>query len=239
MGPRCASWLPVLFTLMACSTSTRRSDLDAGRDARVNDAAVDAARDAETDAAMDAVVDATIDAGVDATAPADAAFDGNDDQAIRADRMYAFFECPIRLVRGPVTLRRNYHYDCTRSADCTERPNGVCFADVREGELYDSHCRYLGCVSDSDCAENEDCECGWAWSGFRRCIEVECHDDNDCEPGQQCLSWPECYDDVRGKSCTTADDLCRTNQDCRDMDAGDICVDTGPRRNCAPGSCPE
>lgn len=215
---RCTKWIAVLSVLVACSTSTRRRELDA---------ALDAGPDAR-------VTDAASDARIDAGAPADAALDGNDDQPIRPDRMYVYLECPIRLAPANVPLRSGYNYPCLRSADCTEQPNGVCFADVRMGELYDSHCGYLRCVGDSDCATNEACECTWGWSGFRRCIAVECHTDSDCVPGQQCLSWPLCYDDVLGKSCTTADDLCRENQDCQDMGAGDICIDTGPRRTAAP-----
>jgi len=96
---------------------------------------------------------------------------------------------------------------CKFDADCTEHPYGWCTV----GQTNDTYCNY-GCVSDSDCADNQLCDCA---EPVGHCVAADCTSDADCASGFLCRA----YDPSGGcqhttYSCQTPADSCATDADC-------------------------
>jgi len=96
---------------------------------------------------------------------------------------------------------------CKFDADCVEHPYGWCTI----GQTNDTYCNY-GCVSDSDCAANQLCQCA---EPVGRCVPADCTSDADCASGFLCRA----YDSSGGCelihfTCQTPADSCSTDADC-------------------------
>lgn len=112
---------------------------------------------------------------------------------------------------------------CAEDADCTDRPHGRCVQPPLGGGIAFCACRY-GCANDSDCGDGEVCICAGVVDGSSRCVPAGCSTGDDCESGECGISaaYDGCDFTVR-TACRTADDMCRTDEFCRDMAAGDSC----------------
>jgi len=96
---------------------------------------------------------------------------------------------------------------CKFDADCVEHPYGWCTV----GQSNETYCNY-GCVSDSDCADDQLCDCA---EPVGRCVPAGCTSDADCANGFLCRA----YDASGGCeqihfTCQTAADSCSTDADC-------------------------
>ncbi len=112
---------------------------------------------------------------------------------------------------------------CAEDADCTDRPHGRCVQPPLGGGIAFCACRY-GCANDSDCGPDEVCICPGVVDGSSRCVPAGCSTGDDCESGECGISatFDGCDYDVR-TACRTADDMCRSDDACRDMAQGEAC----------------
>ena len=95
---------------------------------------------------------------------------------------------------------------CMSSANCTSVMHGVC---VGQGSGF---CKCVGaCLSDSDCATGQICQCG-ATSGV--CVSAKCTSDSDCGAGLLCATVPSADGSSSFFACQTPQDQCLTNSDC-------------------------
>lgn len=208
--------LVVGVVMGGCASSTRLDARDVGRDSA-----------GSIDAAVDASDGGTVN-------PVDAS-----DTRILADRVYALEGCPRVLLRADLEFPPLSEYVvCTRSADCTQAPHGVCRGEQRFGDLTFSQCRYDGCETDTDCSGGETCMC--LGSGSRECVRTDCREDSDCPTGRQCLRTEECDRGVRGAFlCTTDEDECHSSADCVDAGYSSLCYFKDNHRVCEQMSCTE
>lgn len=112
---------------------------------------------------------------------------------------------------------------CLTDDDCTDRPHGQCVQIPVGGGFPFCGCRY-GCTGDSDCNDGEVCICAGVVDGSSRCVPAGCSTGDDCGSGECGVStaYDGCDYTVR-TACRTPDDVCRTDEDCRDDGAGDSC----------------
>jgi hypothetical protein len=107
--------------------------------------------------------------------------------------------------------------ECSAHSDCTEGRNGRCTTHRFQ------ECTYDACLDDSDCGENELCECeGGAVSDNNVCLEGNCRVDADC-PGSYCSpSFGDCgnYSGIQTYYCRTPEDSCLNDSDCTDEPEG-------------------
>ncbi len=144
--------------------------------------------------------------------------------------------CAISVPRATVLPPSQFpEYDqCTRDADCTEKPFGYCSGPNTSGGVIPSNTCAYGCEKDADCATGTLCACG---SLTGTCITASCRTDGDCEAGFLCASYladPGC--DFPAYACQAANDTCVTDSDCA---PGKQCtVANGPNgRSCQLASC--
>jgi len=128
---------------------------------------------------------------------------------------------------------------CTYDTDCTAKPHGWCQPNI---QIAGSSCNY-GCVQDTDCGENQLCECG---EPVGRCVRAECTSAADCASGFLCKG----YDASQGcgsivYACQSSTDACGSDRDCNpNMQTGGVltgkqCV-LGAASigfQCVPGGC--
>lgn len=112
---------------------------------------------------------------------------------------------------------------CAEDADCTDGPHGRCVQPPLGGGIAFCACRY-GCATDSDCGEDEVCICAGVVDGSSRCVPAGCDTGADCDSGECGISsaYDGCDYSVR-TACRAPDDLCRTDDECREMATGDTC----------------
>jgi len=129
--------------------------------------------------------------------------------------------------------------NCTYDADCSAKPHGWCQPNI---QVSGSSCNY-GCVKDSDCGENQLCECG---EPVGRCVQAKCSSDADCVSGFLCKS----YDASQGcgsivYACQSPADACGNDLDCDpQLPTGSVlnrkqCVIAAASNSfqCLPGGC--
>ena len=108
--------------------------------------------------------------------------------------------------------------NCTTDADCTDGPNGVCAQGISEpdGMPY-CGCTYT-CSTDADCSADQACipvQHLRDGTNGPRCITTDCFTGADCD-SEECGVAEYHTLGVVGEqvSCRTADDTCRTHEDC-------------------------
>lgn len=119
--------------------------------------------------------------------------------------------------------------DCTTSADCTAKPNGVCLHIAVSGPGYGTCGCVYQCETDDDCG-GKACICAgvsqiWATEGTSFCAaDGDCSQPSDCASGQCGLGeWEtNCYVNSH-MNCRTPDDECRSNTDCKTGDTSPGC----------------
>jgi hypothetical protein len=135
-------------------------------------------------------------------------------------------ECPSALPRAEAEPSVGGPDTCDTDADCTDKAHGMC---TIRGQVPNKYCVY-GCVSDSECADGQVCNCGPV---IGECRPASCTSDADCN-GFFCASYdgmPGC--ELTTFACHTAEDECVSNADCN----GEICTVSGGKRVCATTSC--
>lgn len=119
-------------------------------------------------------------------------------------------QCPAEI-RSGLSCSKGGDDECSRDDQCTEQSHGYCTPEfASEGDV--CVCKY-GCVSDSDCDENQICQCG---SPSGTCVWAECKTNAQCEPNRLCAQ-SELKSDCEVSyefTCQTQHDECRTNADC-------------------------
>jgi len=147
--------------------------------------------------------------------------------------------CPSSIPRPDPIPGPTRFDECIYDAECTAQPYGWCFVGYQLGE---AHCEY-GCLQDSDCADNQLCECG---PFIGRCLKAECTTDADCRTGYFCRD-----NDVSGGcgpttyACQTAGDTCTNDSDCNPPPPAMAWEDQSTCRfdaeaahfQCIPGGC--
>lgn len=136
--------------------------------------------------------------------------------------------CPNVLPRAG-TVHLSAYDACSADSQCTEKPHGFC--DDHVIQVNATFCNY-GCVSDSECAAGEICECG---EPVGKCRPTSCKSDGDCAPGKLCSSFdamPECL--VRAFACQTSNDMCAGDPECG---SGNYCTMVGAVRACSTPHC--
>lgn len=109
---------------------------------------------------------------------------------------------------------------CLSDADCTAGTNGRCLPDWRFPCL--ASCSYDTCFSDSDCADNQPCQCrdsasstdpNVCASGGNCRVDTDCGPGGYCSPGSssQCLCNRPCSGEY---FCHTPNDTCLEDSDC-------------------------
>ncbi|MEI9954484.1 MAG: ferritin-like domain-containing protein [Pseudomonadota bacterium] len=127
---------------------------------------------------------------------------------------------------------------CSFDADCTDKPYGWCNASG--AQIGSNYCEY-GCVTDSDCAGSQICECSEL---VGRCVAAGCDSDAACQAGYLCRA----YDPSGGcgpnvYACQSSADICGIDADCQLMApqglAHDMCnFDAEANRfQCTFGGC--
>jgi len=116
--------------------------------------------------------------------------------------------CPSRVPRRDAIYNPVMIGTCIHDADCTDKPYGICQPGI---QLPQTYCDY-GCVVDSDCGENQLCECA---EPVGRCVSAGCKSDADCASGFLCKG----YDASGGcaettYTCESAVDTCGSDLDC-------------------------
>ena len=118
---------------------------------------------------------------------------------------------------------------CVQDSDCADGTNGRC---LLEGKPCDTNCSYDTCFSDSDCPDNQPCECRDSASSFvpNFCVTgSNCRVDADCGPNGFCspsvIGSITCgYDPAviaSGYFCHKEQDSCVDDSDC---DSSSICA---------------
>lgn len=136
--------------------------------------------------------------------------------------------CPSLLPRGDVMCDAGGAGECSRDADCVERPNGLCRVGF---DIGDCGCHY-GCRTDADCGPGHVCQCG---DPIGYCIASTCTSDTDCGGGL-CATYdsgPECGQ--VSYACQTPHDTCSATEDCAPQRAECVLVDG--RRACGELEC--
>ena len=109
---------------------------------------------------------------------------------------------------------------CLSDADCAPGTNGRCLANWRLPCL--SACSYDTCFSDSECADNQPCQCrdsasstdaNQCMTGGNCRIDADCGPGGYCSPGSSspCLCNRPCGG---GYFCHTPNDTCLEDSDC-------------------------
>lgn len=149
-------------------------------------------------------------------------------------RPSASIECSSMLPRGTeLQVLEGVDVECTKDADCTERPHGYCGASgPLGGSPAPAACIY-GCVTDADCAEGSLCECG---NPVGRCVTSNCRQDADCGDGSLCARWDATRTPGCGHSysyqCQKPEDECAVDSDCPSGEHGGKCVNEGTNHVC-------
>ena len=147
----------------------------------------------------------------------------------------AVIECPSSIVadEGLEVPPDDPDDQCTRNADCTERPHGYCAA---EGQLPTRTCHY-GCTADADCGAGALCMCD---NPVGRCLPASCLSDADCGDKLLCSRYYGIHEMGYGAfACDTTRDECNTDDDCSGPEwYGDSCVLEGDARRCVVGARP-
>ena len=123
---------------------------------------------------------------------------------------------PAALTRGPSD-------QCTKDADCTQKPNGRCF--VQRGG---ARCSYDACYSDTDCAGGPGekgsgtCECRSSATSVvaNTCKWGNCRTDADCHGNYCSPSLGTCghMGGIVGYFCHARKDECIDDSDCKGKD---------------------
>ena len=131
-------------------------------------------------------------------------------QTVPANHRSASTACPEQRGAGNANNYTEVPGDeCTQDSDCTAGMNGRCLW------FHGSHCSYDACFSDSDCPNNEPCQCrqSVADSVANFCVGGNCRVDADCGQGAFCS--PSRVGDICGydTSVSASGYFCHTPQD--------------------------
>ncbi len=113
-----------------------------------------------------------------------------------------------RVCHYPKLIWSDSYTRCTRDQDCSEMPGGYC-----EQTIVSAKCQYDECAHDHECAADQRCACQ---AYYNVCLEADCKTDDECAAGERCLASSPCAEIVRSYNCTTPDDECHEDTDCRD-----------------------
>jgi hypothetical protein len=117
---------------------------------------------------------------------------------------------------------------CASDADCTDNAHGQCGIF---GQIGECSCNY-GCVTDSDCADGQICDCG---EPAGQCVRADCATDDDCAEGLLCVAYvsnPGCGGTAF--TCQTDADTCGSDADCQD---GANCTQIDGHLECQMQAC--
>lgn len=142
-------------------------------------------------------------------------------------------DCPSTLPRaGQHPAKDSAAWECRRDTDCTESPHGYC---ALHGMIPATSCVY-GCVTDSECAEDELCLCG---DPVGRCVPANCRSDEDCAGNLRCAtsrirpseSGARDCELLLTFACEDRGDRCRIDDPCSASDTSCL-LGPGGRRSC-------
>ncbi len=146
-------------------------------------------------------------------------------QAVPENHRSADTTCPEQRGAGNANGYNQEVGDaCAQDSDCTAGTNGRCLW------FHGSYCSYDTCFSDSDCPNNEPCQCrpSDSDSAANFCAGGNCRVDSDCGADGFCspsLVGNICGYDTSvigsGYFCHTPQDSCRNDSDC---DSSSICL---------------
>lgn len=137
--------------------------------------------------------------------------------------------CENKTPRSGVACVSGGSDQCQNDGDCSAEANGYCTLV----SSFEQACQcFYGCVQDSDCGEDQICQCNGVAG---ECKPASCTQDSDC-PGSVCASYDVdyCGGISPGFACVTARDECLSHDDCTD---GKSCWYANGKRSCETPTC--
>ena len=141
-------------------------------------------------------------------------------QGIPKNHRPAAMACPEQRGAGTTVANPQSYNECAQDSNCTTGIDGRCL-----GFKGTSSCSYDTCFSDSDCPDNQPCECrpSAADTAANYCVTTggNCRVDSDCGPDGFCspslvgtgCGWDQSVSGD-GYFCRTPQDSCLNDSDC-------------------------